>query len=299
MNNNPLSKWHAAIKYHPIVTRLANLYYRLGNRKLESVIFVATTGRSGTLTLVDIFSQIPDCLAVHEPYPVMNGSILHDANYGRKDTVTRFYKERKSVNIRRAASGARYYLEANHLFIKTFVEQTSQDFGDRLRIIHLVRNPMAVASSIYCLHDEPGTEAGNRWWLDYRAPSNLINIAELLENSPRFSNPYFKCLWYWFELEARTAYWKKHLPQTPVVTFYTEDFSSATELKRLFSELGIVVKGIDPESLTQLHSHQRSHQKQRQPLPADLQLEMLNTFITEMTGRSYALPESLSRYVEL
>ena len=40
---------------------------------LEKLIFTATTGRSGTLSLAKLFAKVPGCRSVHEGHPVMNG----------------------------------------------------------------------------------------------------------------------------------------------------------------------------------------------------------------------------------
>jgi hypothetical protein len=61
-------------------------------------------------------------------------------------------------------------------------------------VIHRVRPALEVATSIYRVHRQPGTESGNRWLLDYRAPLNRIQIADVLE-AGEFSHPFYKGLW--------------------------------------------------------------------------------------------------------
>src|SRR5215472_19248542 len=118
-----------ALKYSPPAAAVARCYYALRSRTVERLIFTATTGRSGTLTLTRIFAGIPGCRALHEPYPVMHDEALRAANYGDSAALDRFYRA-KSINILRAAAGYQYYLEANHLFIKTFVAHAVREFGD-------------------------------------------------------------------------------------------------------------------------------------------------------------------------
>ncbi|GAB3290022.1 sulfotransferase domain-containing protein [Parahaliea aestuarii] len=286
----------SALKYSPPVAKLARYWYDWRTRHVEQWIFVATTGRSGTLTLVDLFAQVPDCVALHEPYPAMHGEILHSASYGDKARVTRFYNTRKAVNIRRSAVGARSYLEANHLFIKSFAEQAAGDFRQRTRVIHLVRNPDGVAHSIYQLEDEPGTVAGNRWWLDYRAPSNLISLADALERHPEYSHPYFKGLWYWFEVEARIQHWREQWPGIPMVTFHTEDFSSLQAVGDLFSSLDINLEDTRLESMINVRRHERAHQKRRAPLALSERQAMQQAFRCLLEERGFHLPGSYQRY---
>ena len=135
-----------ALKYSPPAAAVARSYYTLRTRTVQRLIFTATTGRSGTLTLTKLFTGIPGCHALHEPYPVMNDEVLRAASYGDTDALDRFYRA-KSINVLRAAAGYRYYLEANHLFIKTFVAHAARDFGGRLAVIHLIRPVLEVATS--------------------------------------------------------------------------------------------------------------------------------------------------------
>lgn len=52
------------------------LYLRKVDKDIELLIFVATTGRSATTTLSEIFERIPGCSSHHEPNPNMNGQIM-------------------------------------------------------------------------------------------------------------------------------------------------------------------------------------------------------------------------------
>jgi hypothetical protein len=56
----------------PPAAGVARPYYALRARTVERLVFTATTGRSGTLTLAGIFARIPGCRALHEPYPIIN-----------------------------------------------------------------------------------------------------------------------------------------------------------------------------------------------------------------------------------
>ena len=162
------------LKHNPLVAGLALQLLKLRTRGLERLIFTATTGRSGTLTLAKLFAAVPGCSAAHEANPVMNGPVLRAASYGDTALVDRVYRRVRSVNIRRAAVGYRYYFEGDHLFIKTFAHNAVADFGQRVEVVHLVRPAVEVANSIYQLRDYPGTERGNYWWLDHRAPTTCF-----------------------------------------------------------------------------------------------------------------------------
>ena len=266
------------LKHNPVVAALASQVLKVRTRGLEKLIFTATTGRSGTLTLAKLFNAVPGCIAVHEGHPIMNGSILRAATYGDHALVHRTYRQVKAVNILRAAAGHRYYLEANHLFIKTFIQYAAEDFGERLAIIHLVRPAIEVAMSIYCLGDQPGTERGNYWWLDYRAPSNLIPMADVLDSPTAFSHPFYKALWYWYEVEARIAAWQARMPTLKFVRFETRWFNDVEKAFKLLDELDIRYERAPIEAVIGTREHTKEHQKVVPKLPIEQAQEMALLF---------------------
>jgi hypothetical protein len=256
------------LKHNPLVAALALQLLRLRTRGLERLIFTATTGRSGTLTLTKLFAAVPGCHATHEAHPVMNGAVLRAASYGDTALVDRVYRRVKSVNIRRAAVGYRHYFEANHLFIKTFAHQAVADFGQRVAVVHLVRPAVEVASSIYQLGDYPGTERGNYWWLDFRAPTNLLAMADILESDPEFSHPFYKALWYWHEVEARIAAWRAMMPAVTVIDFETGWLNDLGRVCGLLEELGVPYERARLAPLVGAKEHTKDHQKIGAALPA-------------------------------
>jgi hypothetical protein len=271
-------------KHNPVVAALASRILKLRTRGLEKLIFTATTGRSGTLTLAKVFSAVVGCIAVHEAHPVMHGPVLKAASYGDRALVDRVYRQVKSLNILRAAAGHRYYLESNHQFIKTFIQNAHEDFGERLAVIHLIRPAIEVATSIYCLGDYPGTERGNYWWLEYQAPANLIPMAHILDSSGEFSHPFYKALWYWHEVEARISQWRARLPMLKFVRFETDWFNDAKKVFKLLDELDIRYERPPIEAQIGNRAHTKEHQKIGVALPAGQAREMASRF-AELLGR--------------
>jgi hypothetical protein len=213
----------------------------------------------------------------------MNYEALRAASYGDSGALSRFYRA-KSINILRAAAGFRYYLEANHLFIKTFVEQAAREFGSRLAVIHLVRPPLEVAMSIYRLQRQPGTESGNNWWLDHRAPLNRIRIADALD-AGEFSHPFYKGLWYWFEIETRVHEWRQRLPAVPFVRFETDWFNEPQRLATLATELRMDIDRRQIDSSAGVKEHAREHLKLIAPLPPDEAQRMFERFVALLQQR--------------
>jgi hypothetical protein len=249
------------LKHNRLVSGLALRLFSLQTRRLERLVFTATTGRSGTLTLTRLFATVPGCRAEHEAHPVMNGPVLRAASYGDSALVDRVYERVKSVNIRRAAVGHRYYFEANHLFIKTFAHHVVADFGRRVAVVHLVRPAVEVASSIYQLGDYSSIERANYWWLDIRAPTNLLSIPDLLESDPEFSHPFYKGLWYWYEVEARIAAWRASMPAVQVIDFETRWLNDLGRVCGLLDQLGMPYERAPLALLVGTREHTKDHQK--------------------------------------
>jgi hypothetical protein len=256
------------LKHSRLVSGVARRLLALRTRGLERLIFTATTGRSGTLTLARLFAAVPGCRAEHEAHPVMNGAVLRAASYGDTALVDRVYRRVKAVNIRRAALGHRYYFEANHLFIKTFAHNAVTDFGRRIAVVHLVRPAVEVANSIYQLRDYPSTERGNYWWLDLRAPTNLLAMADILESDPEFSHPFYKALWYWHEVEARIAAWRASMPAVRVIDFETGWLNDLGRVCSLLDALGVRYETALLAPVIGAKEHTKAHQKIGAMLPA-------------------------------
>ncbi|HEX5461312.1 MAG TPA: hypothetical protein VFX20_15215 [Steroidobacteraceae bacterium] len=277
------------LKHNRVVAALARRAAWARNRGLERVIFTATTGRSGTTTLTRLFAAVPSCRSLHEPWPPMSGEVLHAASYGDVRFVRRAFHRSKAVNILRAAAGHRYYFEANHCFVKTFAELAAEEFGDRLAVVHLVRPAIEVAMSIFRLREEPGTNVGNFWWLDHRAPSNLIQVADLLD-SDRLAHPFYKALWYWHEVEARIAALRTRLPALRMVRFETAELHDKDKVLRLFAALGIACDAAQIEPLIGGILNQREEQKCLSPLPLAQAESMLLRFHDAVSRRGIEFP---------
>lgn len=216
--------------------------------------------------------------------------VLKAASYGDFKYVDRKYHKTKSLNIRRKLVGHRYYFESNHLFIKTFVRQAFDDFGNRLKVVHLVRPPLETAMSIYQLGHEPGTEKGNNWWLDYRAPMNRIRIADLLDTHKEFSHPFYKALWYWFEIETRISEWRKRLPSVPFVTFETDWLRDSGRIFELLERLEVVYDKSAIEAAPIIRANKRKDQKVRPAIAVDVAEKMLSRFQEALIEKGFVAP---------
>jgi len=250
--------------------------YRLGVKLLpdrtRAFIFVATTGRSGSNSLTTILGVLKNCASFHEPHPLMGDN--SPAGADRAAYYKKLFHQRKLPTILMASRRRDYYVETNHQFIKHFAEHAIDAFGDRIRIIHLVRDPIRVATSFFAINSVPGLSSkGRKYLLDPLAPDNLIQIQDLL-GSPDFSHEFYRCLWYWYEVEARAKRIRSTFPKIKWHTLKTEELNDLDALKAMFKSLELPVtddlsrvvstrentkaakklRNIDPKEAEQMHS---------------------------------------------
>ena len=116
---------------------------------MTMVIFALTSGRSGTHYLKDLLANnVADCTARHEPYldwgnPTLFGRAIDDAEEGHLDRI-RALLTRKKQYLERLPT--RVYIEASHAFLKS-AYVAAMEFFPEMKLIHLIRDPLAVAKS--------------------------------------------------------------------------------------------------------------------------------------------------------
>jgi hypothetical protein len=209
--------------------------------RVKGFVFVATSGRSGSTTLQELFRCVPRSTALHEPDPRMNKEVLRAFNAGEDRAAFRIFTNNKLPRILWSARYKHWYFETNHMFIKCFADAAVHHFRDRIQVVHLVRDPLAVANSFFRRPRIPGTPEGNDWLLDPAAVRNLIRTDRLFEPGQRFCHDYYKCLWYWYETEARTAAFRATYPHVPVHRIETEQLNDLEAVTALFERLGVPV----------------------------------------------------------
>lgn len=247
-----------SIKFHKIIVSLYTFLLNRLNRNVEAYIFVATTGRSGSASLTKIFSGVKEAVSLHEPYPIV---FCDDFEKDSKNSGMLSLSDRKIINIKRAAIGKKIYIETNHLFIKTFYKYVISSLpANKIKIIHLVRDTEMVASSFYRIGSIPGKPRnGNDYLLDPAAKNNEIVLPELFDNDSEFSHDFYKCLWYWYEIEARTYKIKNSINNS--ISWYflkTESINDKDKIIDLMKFLNIDITE-DILSTVGTHSNKKLH----------------------------------------
>jgi len=155
------------------------LPYLLIKPKYENYIFVVTTGRSVSGTLANIFKKIKSVHAEHEPYPIMHNNLDLPKKLFKIWNWYLFYFVKYPSILLSRKEGEKTYLETNHLFLKSFLKYATRVFKNKIRIIHLIREPHLVAKSIYEINKIPGKKLGNRWYLNPADVDNQINFSKV------------------------------------------------------------------------------------------------------------------------
>jgi hypothetical protein len=225
------------LKYNIVTQKIIKLLFNICSHWTIHYVFCASTGRSGTTSLQHIFKAAENAYTTHESHPIMNKDVLINYNNGDIEAAELEFNTRKLLRIAYKSLFKEVYVESNHMFIKCFADPAFKVFKKKLKVVVLERDPVAVALSMLARGDIPGEEGGNKWVLDPRATQNIIKIEKTLYENPGFAHDFYKCLWYCFEIKARTLQYQKRHPDVPLFFIKTEelnDFERNREMLEFF-----------------------------------------------------------------
>jgi hypothetical protein len=251
-----------SLYYAPFAVLFGTLFKCIA-RPYEHFFFVATTGRSGTGTLFEIFKALDEVTAFQEPWPIMHDDLLRAANAGNPHPARQVFRRVKMNMIRwsNLKPARRFYFESNHLFIKSFIDPAAEQLGDRMTVLHLRRDPVSVARSLYALNTIPGVEegGGNKWYLDYHASGNLIQMAPVLDEE--LTHPFYKCLWYWYEIEQRVQAARRRYPHVRMEEVNTADLNDPDRVQALLRRLNLSFNSETVRQVAARHHNRKSREK--------------------------------------
>lgn len=271
-------------KHHPLAVSAYRAYQKATTCRVRSWVFVASTGRSGTESLRRILEAVDRSFCCHEPFPVMRDARPDD------EAPERYFRRRfrtlKSIYVRRAGHRCRHYFETNHQFIKRFAGPAVEEFGRRLKVIHLRRDPVSVALSFCRLDSIPGrSDRGRLWLLDPSAADNVIRLDDLLAPGGPFDTDVHRCLWYWYEIEARVRWFRSRHPQVPVVDLWTEELNDLDALRTMFRNLAVPVD--DARLRRVVGTHANTKASERRGIPSRGEAAVMDLEIREAIRGRY------------
>jgi len=248
------------LKYSSLTAAIYDRILESRCKSLNAYIFVATTGRSGSESLSKVFHAVKGAISLHEPYPIMYND--YPPGTDKKKYFDDLFYKIKRINIKRSAAGHSYYVETNHQFIKNFVSQAIECFGNKIRIIHLVRDPVRTAASFYSMDSIPGrTKHAQFYLLDPNDDDNIIKIADLFNSNKGYKHALYRCLWYWYEVETRIKLMKQRFSHVDWYTLNTNDLNDMNELLKMFRWIDLPVDLSKLSSLVGVHANTKLNKK--------------------------------------
>lgn len=184
---------------------------------MRDIIFVISTGRCGTRWLArELVKELENATVFHEADPVCT----------IEGYSSQIWDSKKDCIIRSFESSRKFYVETNHMFVKTFMDDAIKDFGDRIKVIILERDIEEVAKSLIKINMIPGRSRGaRRWYLDPEADDNLVALPE--------DNDLVRCLWYCYEIKARAEKFVIDNSSIPIFRAKLKNLKEPSEFKKL------------------------------------------------------------------
>jgi len=172
-------------------------------------IFCLASGRSGTHFLYEILRRnTRGAVCRHEPYlwnPSMFGRPIYDRAVGDHATVRRVALKKRGVIEKFLRTAA--YAETSHAFLKSWCD-VAIEFWPQMKLVHLVRNPLAVAKS-----EATREQIIQRWRMPFRNYRGgdgqpyfrwaLTGLEEIFRHVPKGLTRYQHYLLQWIEIENR------------------------------------------------------------------------------------------------
>ena len=239
-------------------------------RNVSAYLFVASTGRSGTDSLSKILESLKDSVTTHEPYPEM---INHYRETGEEKSLyfLKAFRELKRIYIKRAAAGHRVYVETNHNFIKNFCFSAAGFFGEKLRIAHVYRDPVSVAASFLKLNSIPGeTRSGKYYMCCPNDKDNALQMTDFIGQYQGFDSNALKCLWYFYEIEARVFRFISVYPGIKISHIPTVEISNKARMTSMFDELDLPFDAAVLDRVINTRKNQKAERKAEQAQEIDM-----------------------------
>jgi len=252
-------------RVNPVTAALVRAIGRRRCRSVKGYVFTASTGRCGTATLAQLLAAGRGCVSGHEPVPQLRHGDLQRFQLGDDGLLHRFFRHRKLPRILLTAAGHDWYCETSHLFITSFCEAAAAEFGDRLHVVHLQRDPARVAASRYVRGDDPLNRGGHL--VPLHGARTLLPLGHLLEDGGEFAGRYFRLLWYCYEVWARTLRFQRRHPAVRMHALTTADLNDREHVCALLGGIGITP---DLEALDRKMAVRWNESPVRPAIPADV-----------------------------
>ena len=200
-------------------------------------IFVANSGRCGSLFMSEVFRKLTAFPSFHEPMPRCEGETLkcvNNSNWPFPNHVIQELKDKASQISNDSRNGN--YFESSQMFIKSYANTVLKAFYD-VYVIYLYRNPIEVTMSYYKKKSSQEKQ-WNSWHLLSHWKNNILKTRGKLSF---YENCYWECM------EIRERFLRIYWDHSAVDTFEFDfrKLNDVAEWKRLFKQFGIKYKSFD------------------------------------------------------
>ncbi|KKL45918.1 hypothetical protein LCGC14_2350810 [marine sediment metagenome] len=188
-------------------------------------IFVCSTGRTGTMFMSQVFSELTDIPSYHEVAPYCIGETCRELNNTAKySKETQAVVDRKIESIKNLTIDGNYF-EASNMFIKSFCRPVFETFDD-IYCIYIERNMLEVFFSL----GERNWQNGQDWLMQSHWQLNLWRTEDKLDY-------YSNLTWNWYEVRKRFYSWRGVFKKSYVFKF--EDINNIDEYHKMFNHFKI------------------------------------------------------------
>lgn len=199
-------------------------------------IFVANTGRCGTVFFTEMMKQLTAIPSFHETEPYCIGQTNYEVNNCCTSDITKRVLAAKVRQIEINSDSGGNYFESNNMFIKSFSGTVLNAFRGDVYCIYLHRNPVDVFFSL----GNRNWRKGYDWLLRPQWERSVIKID--------YPTTYYEDLMLmWHEVQARFNQLKPQFKKTWDFNF--KDLNNKKEYYRMLEHFEIPYQEINIVSL--------------------------------------------------
>jgi len=214
---------------------------------MKQAVFFISTARCGTQWISQTLSNICGDTAevVHEPIRYKYESRRFLRRYDLISDIGKIKKVREHTNYIKDTINKKYYIEIgfpSYAAIPFF----KNEFNDRIKLVHLIRNPVYTAASMSTLdfyNPQRDYDSLNSHTLPY--PTDQGVVQEYYSDWWDDMSIFEKCLFYWNEIQLYSMEINQRYYDTPFLTIRYEDLINEYKntLKSLIEFIGIPLEG--------------------------------------------------------
>ena len=178
---------------HLIDIELSSFFRTYSEQRDKHIVFVLSTGRSGSKSIVNILNQHPDCHALHEDISQLV-RISTEIAYNKEDSNP--YKELNSIlEIKTWNSSNNQLLIHSDQRFWNLIPFLS-DYFPNAKFIHLIREPLSCIKSMIFRDWYQNFEYNRHDWDKYRLRGDLVGAFSV--NEWQEMSNIQKCTWYYY-----------------------------------------------------------------------------------------------------